>query len=96
MSSQKGQSSVTHVVNGVDVNYVENVISEIQKNPEIAKFKFRIDNKWCGRRGTTPQPWAVSTGHVRRTPTRQRTSYTGMSRSCARVRTERQTRSSTC
>jgi uncharacterized OsmC-like protein len=34
------------IVNGVDVEKVQNTVSAIQEKPDIAKFKFRLSNKW--------------------------------------------------
>jgi uncharacterized OsmC-like protein len=34
------------IVNGVDVEKVENTVKAIQEKPDIAKFKFRLSNKW--------------------------------------------------
>lgn len=36
------------LVNGVDVNGLVTTIQAIQKTPEIAKFKFQINNQWKG------------------------------------------------
>lgn len=34
------------IVNGVDVEKVENTVKAIQEKPDIAKFRFRLSNKW--------------------------------------------------
>lgn len=34
------------IVNGVDVGAVESTVKAIQDNAELAKFKFRLHNKW--------------------------------------------------
>jgi uncharacterized OsmC-like protein len=43
MSAQK---IITKVVNGVNVDAVNSTVKAIQGQPEIAKFKFRLHNKW--------------------------------------------------
>jgi hypothetical protein len=34
------------IVNGVNVEAVENTVNAIKEKPDIAKFKFRLHNKW--------------------------------------------------
>jgi len=34
------------ILNGVDVDVVNGVINAITENAELAKSKFRVDNKW--------------------------------------------------
>jgi hypothetical protein len=34
------------ILNGVNVNTVENAVKAIEENPELARFRFRLDNKW--------------------------------------------------
>jgi uncharacterized OsmC-like protein len=34
------------IVNGVDAQLVESMVNAIKDNPDIAKFKFRLHNKW--------------------------------------------------
>ena len=34
------------IINGVDVEAVENTVNAIKNKPDIAKFKFRLQNKW--------------------------------------------------
>ncbi len=36
------------IVNGVDVNAVESTVHAIQENAGLAKFRFRLHNKWMG------------------------------------------------
>ncbi|MEJ2698384.1 MAG: OsmC family protein [Desulfuromonadales bacterium] len=40
----------TKKLNGVDIAYVENTVKAIEENPDLAKFKFRLKNRWidCG------------------------------------------------
>lgn len=43
------------IVNGVDVGLVEDTVAAINRDPELAKFKFRLHNKWvdCGHNHST-------------------------------------------
>ena len=34
------------MVNGVDVGLIEEIVEAIQKQADVAKFKFRVNNKW--------------------------------------------------
>ena len=34
------------IVNGVDVSKVEGTVEAIKGQPDIAEFKFRLNNKW--------------------------------------------------
>ena len=34
------------ILNGVNVSAVENTVSAVEENPDLAKFKFRLHNKW--------------------------------------------------
>ena len=34
------------ILNGVNVTTVENVADDIKGNPDLAKCKFRLKNKW--------------------------------------------------
>ncbi len=46
MSRQAAENIVTDKVNGVDVSRLFGTIDAIKAEPGIAKFKFRIGNKW--------------------------------------------------
>lgn len=39
-------SSTGKVVNGVDAAFIEECVKAIQDKPELAKFKFRLSNRW--------------------------------------------------
>jgi uncharacterized OsmC-like protein len=45
------QSKLISAVNGVDLNRLTDTIEAVKANPEIASFKFRIQNRWidCGQ-----------------------------------------------
>lgn len=45
MTAQKTISE-QKVVNGVNVSLIEDTVSAIKDDPELAKFKFHINNKW--------------------------------------------------
>ena len=34
------------ILNGVDIKAVEKMVNDIKEKPELAKFKFRLNNKW--------------------------------------------------
>ena len=34
------------ILNGVNVSAVESTVSAVEENPDLAKFKFRLHNKW--------------------------------------------------
>ena len=34
------------VLNGVDVDAVNNLINNVREKPDLAKSKFRVDNEW--------------------------------------------------
>ncbi len=34
------------IINGVNVAAVEGLVNAIREKPELAKFKFRLHNKW--------------------------------------------------
>ena len=38
--------SEKNILNGVDVDAVKNLISNVKEKPDLAKSKFRVDNKW--------------------------------------------------
>ena len=40
------KSQTTTTINGINVNNLFNIIDSIKKNKEIAKFNFRVQNKW--------------------------------------------------
>lgn len=40
--------TASRIVNGVDVNALENTITAIKGTPSIAKFNFRLTNSWMG------------------------------------------------
>lgn len=42
----KGTMAKEKVINGVDVSKLESTVNAIQADPDLAKFKFRLDNKW--------------------------------------------------
>jgi hypothetical protein len=37
---------IEKILNGVDVDVVNGVINAVTENPELAKSKFRVNNKW--------------------------------------------------
>ncbi|GAB61262.1 MAG: OsmC family peroxiredoxin [Candidatus Jettenia sp.] len=45
MTEQKTISE-QKVINGVNVSMIEDTVNAIKGNPELAKFKFHINNKW--------------------------------------------------
>ena len=55
MTTQAAEKLRTGLVNGVAVNDLFATIDAIKKDPEIAKFNFRISNRWlhCGRNQST-------------------------------------------
>lgn len=46
MSYQTAEKRVERVVNGVDVNRLFDTIDAIKGEPGLAKFRFRVSNKW--------------------------------------------------
>ena len=42
------QAEANQIVNGVDVTALGETIQAVQKQPELAEFKFRADNLWRG------------------------------------------------
>jgi uncharacterized OsmC-like protein len=46
MSHQAAERKDEHTVNGVDVDRLFDTIDAIKGEPDIAKFKFRIKNRW--------------------------------------------------
>jgi len=48
MSSATAQIKAPALVNGVDVTALFGVIDAVKANPEVAKFNFRLVNKWLG------------------------------------------------
>ena len=48
MSSATAQIKAPALVNGVDVKALFGVIDAVKANPEVAKFNFRLVNKWLG------------------------------------------------
>ena len=55
MTTQTAEKIETGLVNGVEVNDLFATIEAIKKDPEIAKFNFRISNRWIngGRNQST-------------------------------------------
>ena len=55
MIQQTAERSDEHKVNGVDVDRLFDTIDAIKLEPAIAKFKFRVRNKWidAGHNHTT-------------------------------------------
>ena len=37
------------IVNGVDTQVVKSLIKSIQEDPDLAKFKFHLKNKWINK-----------------------------------------------
>lgn len=48
MSFQAAEQRDERTVNGVDVNRLFDTIDAVKAEPEIAKFRFRVKNKWIG------------------------------------------------
>ena len=46
MKVSNAKVSEVKSLNGVDVEAVENTVKAIQENPELANFKFRLNNRW--------------------------------------------------
>lgn len=46
MSEQTARKTVGHIVDGVDVDRLFATVDAIKADPRIARFKFRIRNKW--------------------------------------------------
>lgn len=46
MSTQTAEQRTEHVVNGVDVDRLFDTIDAIKGEPKIARFRFRISNRW--------------------------------------------------
>jgi uncharacterized OsmC-like protein len=59
------------ILNGVDVEAVENTVKAIQEKPDLAKFKFRATNRWIngGHNRSTINPYyGAFEEHSRSTP----------------------------
>lgn len=39
-------SSVTTVINGIDIRQLSDTIEAVKNNPELAAFRFRLNNEW--------------------------------------------------
>lgn len=48
MSTQAAVQTQAKIINGVNVSALMETITEVRKNPEIAKFRFRGKNEWMG------------------------------------------------
>lgn len=46
MTTQVATDQTTNIENGVDVDYVMDVIDQVKGNSDIAKFQFRAANQW--------------------------------------------------
>lgn len=46
MTIQAATDHTTNITNGVDVDYVMDVIDQVKGNADIAKFQFRAANQW--------------------------------------------------
>ncbi len=58
-------------LNGVDVTYVENTVKAIEETPDLARFKFRVKNRWldCGHsRALIEGFYGANQEHVRPEP----------------------------
>jgi uncharacterized OsmC-like protein len=42
----KSQQETAKIVNGINVSKISNIINSIKEDKEIAKFNFRVQNKW--------------------------------------------------
>ena len=62
MGFQAAEIRDEHTVNGVDVDRLFDTIDAIKVEPDIAKFKFRISNKWIDG-GPIAQRSRTSTAH---------------------------------
>lgn len=40
------QAEANQIVNGVDVTRMNETIDAVQGQPELAEFKFRVNNQW--------------------------------------------------
>src|SRR4029077_7915422 len=54
-------SKLISAVNGVDLNRLTDTIEAVKANPEIASFKFRIQNRWidCGQNRSEVQQFSA-------------------------------------
>ena len=39
-------NTVNKVLNGFDLEAIENTVTALKGNPKIAEFKFKVTNKW--------------------------------------------------
>lgn len=62
---------VKQIINGIDIQRIHQTVEAIKKNPEIAKFNFRAENKWIGgqeNHTTVSDFYGACTSHVRKQP----------------------------
>src|SRR5262249_24113519 len=50
---------ITHKTNGVNVTRLQETVRSVQASPELARFKFRLENRWihCGETQSAVQPF---------------------------------------
>ena len=54
-------SKTTNITNGVDVNKLNETVTAVKQNAELANFKFRIQNRWidCGENRSHVLPFSA-------------------------------------
>lgn len=55
MAVERAREELPKILNGVDTEAVNNLVSTLTENPGLAAFKFRLKNKWidCGHNRST-------------------------------------------